>query len=66
MRILHVLFSLNYGGIETMLADLTRRQAETDDVTLMIINDVVDETLLATFDPRVKVERLGGPACFCS
>lgn len=59
MRILHVLFSLNYGGIETMLADLTRRQAETDDVTLMIINDVVDETLLATFDPRVKVERLG-------
>lgn len=58
MKILHVLFSLQYGGIETMLADLTRHQADTDDVTLLIINDVVDEELLATYDPRVRVVRM--------
>lgn len=41
-----------------MLADLTRRQVEEDDVTLLIINDRVDPMLLSTFHPRVKVVRL--------
>lgn len=57
MRILHVIFSLKYGGLETMLRDLTAQQCLTDDVTVLIINDMVDPGLLATFDSRVKVLR---------
>lgn len=59
MKILHVVFALRYGGLETMLVDLTRHQVESDEVSVLIINDEIDKGLLDTFDPRVRIMRMG-------
>jgi glycosyltransferase involved in cell wall biosynthesis len=58
MKILHSIFSFITGGAETMLADIVNIQCKTNTVALLIINNIVDENLLATIDKRVKIYRL--------
>lgn len=54
MRIVHVFWSLTFGGIETMLVNIANAQAKLGaDVFLMIINDAWDESLLKTILPDV-------------
>lgn len=55
MRIVHCIFSLTVGGAETLLVDILNEQVKTDDVTLVIVNDKYDSSLLATIDNRVRI-----------
>lgn len=56
MKIIHVIFSLLIGGAETMLVDIVNSQvSKGHDVSLLIINDGVDNQLLSTIDDRVNV-----------
>lgn len=59
MRIVHVVFSFCTGGLETMLVDIMREQVSTDEVHLIVINNLYDRDLLDTVDPRVRVRLLG-------
>lgn len=60
MKIIHCIYSFTMGGAETMLTDIVNRQCACgDDVTIIIVNDLIDEGMLSLVDSRVKVVRLG-------
>lgn len=53
MKIAHIHWSLGTGGIETMLPDIVNEQAKTNDVALVIINDLVELSILAKVDQSI-------------
>ena len=55
MKVAHIVWSLKYGGIETMLVDIVNEQVKHCEVRVYIINDHYDKRLLQTIDPEVKV-----------
>ena len=55
MKIAHVVWFLQMGGIETMLVNIINAQVEKEDVTLYIINDSYSPSLLNNLSPRCKV-----------
>ena len=60
MKILHVIFSLQIGGSETMLVDILNEQVETShSVGLVIINDDYNPELIKKINPKVKITRCG-------
>jgi glycosyltransferase involved in cell wall biosynthesis len=58
MKILHVIFSLNTGGTETMLIDIINEQSKTQKVELLVVNNVVNEALLRTINKEVTIHYL--------
>lgn len=59
MNITHLLFNMKIGGTETMLIDILNRQAaDGHNVSLILINDVQDEALIATISPKVRIVRM--------
>lgn len=61
MRIVHILFSLKLGGIETMLADIVRQQSLNADVSVVAINNEINESVLTSFNERADVICLNRP-----
>lgn len=58
MKILHVIFSFNRGGAESMLVDIANEQASRGhDVEVLIINSKIDEELISHFSPAVRITR---------
>lgn len=55
MQIVHCIYSLNIGGTETMLVDILNEQVKTQDVSLIIINNVFSENLLQKIDKKVNI-----------
>ena len=54
-KVAHIVWGLETGGIETMLANIVNRQVTSAGVTLIVINDKVNKQLLERIDPRVNV-----------
>lgn len=55
MKIVHVVFGLGLGGIETMLVNIVNEQVLAGhDITILCLNDVVDKNLRDSIDSRVK------------
>ena len=55
MKIVHVVFGLGIGGIETMLVNIVNEQVlQGHDITILCINDKVDQNLRESIDRRVK------------
>ena len=46
MKILHIVWGLKNGGIENMLADIINVQLRTEQVTLLVINDMLNKSIL--------------------
>lgn len=62
MRIVHLLWGLTYGGIETMVVNIANEQSRLGhSVALVVINDDIDERLAATIDKAVDMRRIGRP-----
>lgn len=55
MKIIHLIFSFQTGGIETMLIDLMNYQVIDNDVYLIIINDSVNEDLIQKIDKSISI-----------
>lgn len=57
MKIVHIVWSFRFGGIETMLVNIINEQLKLcNDVHLVIIEDsAVEPTLLKGFDERIKI-----------
>ena len=55
MKILHLIFSLNIGGSENLLVDLINQQVISNEVTLCIINNAYNETLLSNINKKIKI-----------
>jgi glycosyltransferase involved in cell wall biosynthesis len=58
MRVVHVVFSLNTGGIENMLVDIVNNQVEFNDIHIIIINDEYNSIILSNISPKVTVHLL--------
>ncbi len=57
MKIVHLIFSLKTGGAETMLVDLLNEQANLGhDVTLVVINDCYDDSVLSKVNVSVTTK----------
>ncbi|MCX6267606.1 MAG: glycosyltransferase family 4 protein [Bacteroidetes bacterium] len=59
MHIVHVFFAFNTGGSETMLVDIMNEQIRTNQVSLVIINDLYDPVLIGKLSKRITVTRIG-------
>ncbi|HTE25970.1 glycosyltransferase [Flavitalea sp.] len=55
MKILHVIFSFAPDGAETMLVDIINLQARTEEVDLMIVNNIYNKELLSTIEKNVSI-----------
>lgn len=60
MKVAHVIWGLMYGGIETMLVNIANEQVKLGaEVHVIIINDLIDETLFRNFDVHIQLHRIG-------
>ncbi len=56
MHVLHLIYTFEVGGAETMLVDIINGQiARGLDVTLLIVNKGIDSGLAAKLDPRTRI-----------
>lgn len=55
MRITHVLFGFPNAGQENLVTDIVNIQAKTHQVSVIILNDLVDYDLLSIIDERVSI-----------
>ncbi len=54
-RILHVVWSFNNGGIETMLVNISNHQCKNYDIGVMIVNSSYDENLLSSLSKEIQI-----------
>lgn len=54
MKILHIVWGMENGGAENMLADIINTQVCTDDVSLLVINDMLDSSILERINKKCK------------
>jgi len=59
IKVVHLLYSLGVGGIETMVVNILNEQILNLDSTLMIINDLFDGEVLKRIDKQISVVRIG-------
>lgn len=58
MKIAHIFWSFTVGGAETMLVDIMNKQAEQNEVELIIINNNYNKKLLTDINNRVRIKHL--------
>lgn len=61
MKVLHIIWSLLNGGTENMLCDIINYQVRAVNVTLLVVNDMVDDSLIQRLDKRCKIVTLLRP-----
>jgi glycosyltransferase involved in cell wall biosynthesis len=54
MKIVHCVGSLGVGGAEEMLLDIANEQCQSSDVTILVLNDIIDPGLRCRIDPAVS------------
>lgn len=56
MKVAHIFWGLGFGGIETMLVNIANAQVnEGADVSIIILNDMLEESLVSALDSRVHL-----------
>ena len=55
MRVVHLIWSLSTGGVETMLVDIINEQVKHALVSLIVMNDSVDSELIGNLDKKCNV-----------
>lgn len=59
LKIVHLIYSLEVGGMETMLVDIANTQAAAGhSVEVVVVNDLYSPALQRTFSPEVRVTML--------
>ena len=58
MKILHLCWSLDIGGMENMLVDIINYQVMHEDVSLLIVNDRINDSIFNRLDKRCHVKLL--------
>lgn len=54
-KVIHIVWGFRLGGIETMLVNIMNEQVKHTSVMLIVINDLIDEQLLAMLDSKVRI-----------
>lgn len=58
MKIVHLIYSFQIGGAETMLVDILNHQVEYESVSLIIINNEYSDELLDKISSKVNIYKL--------
>jgi Glycosyltransferase len=58
MNIVHLIYAFTTGGAETMLIDIANEQVKTQNVSIVIINNIYDNELLSRLDSRIRVYKI--------
>lgn len=59
MKIIHIVWGLSMGGVETMLVNIANEQTKLGhDVHIIVINNIYDESLISLIDKRIKMHFL--------
>lgn len=58
MKILHIVWGMQIGGIETMLVNIINEQLNSEDVALFIINDFINSQIINKLSSRCLVKKL--------
>ena len=61
MNIVHITATFKYGGIETMLVNIVNEQINHATITVVLINNLYDQSLLDSIDKRVKIIKINRP-----
>ena len=56
MRIVHIIWGLETGGAETMLVDIINEQVKSQEVALVVVNNLINENLFSQIDKRCSVK----------
>ncbi len=59
MRIAHIIWALETGGAETMLVDIVNEQVKTEQVAILVVNDMVNQSLASKVNDNCKVRFFG-------
>jgi len=55
MKICHLIFSFTTGGAETMLVDIMNEQCKTEEIHLVVVNNIYNKDVLKKISDRVKI-----------
>lgn len=55
MNIVHIVWGLGIGGVESMLVDIANYQAQSHTVSIIVINDNISPSLADKLDSRIKL-----------
>jgi Glycosyltransferase len=58
MKVVHLIFSFQTGGAEAMLVDIMNEQSKAENVTLIVINNLINESLIQKINPLVSIVRI--------
>ena len=58
MRIIHVVWTLSFGGAETLLVQLLNRQCISNNVSLIIVNNAIEPLLEKQIDKKVRIIKI--------
>lgn len=58
MKIIHLIFALPNAGKENLLIDIVNVQAKDNDLTVIIINNIYDKSLISNFLEKVNIIKL--------
>ena len=61
MKIVHLVYSFNIGGLECMLVDIVNNQIIHDEINIIVINKSFNISLLQQIDKRVKIHYINRP-----
>jgi glycosyltransferase involved in cell wall biosynthesis len=61
MKIIHFTYGMAYGGIETMLVNIMNEQCKSVHLTLVILNEEIESSIIEKIDKKVKIIRIGRP-----
>ena len=63
MKILYLLFSFTTGGTERLVCDICNEMVRREhEVHLYVVNDLYEQSMLQTLDPRIRVQLQKRPA----
>jgi glycosyltransferase involved in cell wall biosynthesis len=58
MKICHIIFSLTTGGTEAMLVDIMNEQVETETITLIIVNSLINDSIVNKIGPNIRIIKI--------
>ena len=58
MRIAHVVWGMETGGVETMLVNIINEQVKTDKIALFIVNDFVNNSIVSGISSKCTIRRI--------
>ncbi|MDL2243309.1 glycosyltransferase [Bacteroidales bacterium OttesenSCG-928-J19] len=61
MKIAHVVYGMTIGGIETMLLNIANEQVKSQDLSIVVINDLIEPSLTAKLDSRINLIQIKRP-----